>query len=158
MRFPSIDQLPPLTAAETADWYYPAYEHRPYTPYFANQVIDLITVEEHLLRHLKYLRTNGNTGELIVDLQSHGALSLPRWELELAGRQYVSVNEASSFRVTLAAEAQLQNEDGTAAVTFSGDWGSRLSDFGQLIHHLLPYITTIQLVTNHDQVVFTVPK
>jgi len=158
MRFPSISQLPLLTAEETADWYYPAYERRPYTSRFANQVIDLITTEEHFWRHLKYLRISGINGNIVIDLQSHGSLSLPRWELEVGGRQFVSVNDNSTVRVALGTQAELQVEDGTQPVVFRGDWSSRLSEFGQLVHHLLPYMSGLQLITEHDHLSFSIPK
>lgn len=156
MSFPSLTMMPPLTVEETIDWYYPAYAARPYTMHFANQVIDLITLEEELLRHLKYLRILRVSGELVVELRAHGELSLPRWEMDVAGRHFEAVNDAVTFRVTLGKEAVLE---GDLPLTLGGEWSSRLSDLGLLLHHLLPYIEVLRLrVEGMTEVVFEVPS
>ena len=151
MVFPPIDQLPPLTAQETECWYYPVFAGRPYTAKFANQVIDLITIEERFWRNLKWLRQSGQPADIYFDVLSYGELSLPKWTFSLHGNTLEGTLQPRELVVQLDQTARLK--DGTGIeIELQGDWSHRQSSLGQLVRHLLPYMETIYIVTDDDQV------
>jgi hypothetical protein len=157
MRFPPLDELPPLTAPETESWFYPTFQGRPYTEAFANRVIDFITLEEEFWRHLKYVKQADGYADIYFDLLAYGTLSLPEWSFSIQDQTFEGSNEATTLHVQVDTSALLKMPN-EPELMLDGDYSSRISSLGQLVKHLLPYMEAIYIVTDEDQASFLIPS
>lgn len=156
MRFPSVDDLPILTPEETASWFYPLFEGRPYTEPFANKVIDIISVEERFWRYMKYVKQTNSVVDIYFDLVASGSVSLPKWSFQIKDQTFSGDNRPSTLSIQIDGMARMRVEpDGE--VDIAGDWSSRLSELGKVVKYLLPYMDAIYIVTDEDQASLLLP-
>jgi len=167
MRFPPLEKLPPLTETERQNWYYPAYQNRPYTPAFANKLVTLNTVEENFWRHLKFLKKHKLPADIYFDLQPYGQQSLPVWKFSLQGESFQALNTPSTIHIEIGDNQSNQKSppnsprayfqaDTDLTINLKGDYSSRQSALGEMLRHLLPYIDAIYIVTDDDQADFLI--
>lgn len=122
------------TYLRETDFYFPAFEGRPYTSQFAAELLQLTTLYSLFWERIQ------NAKDIVLNLYYHGEVSLPKWDFRIGETKFEEFPDNTVIRLTLV--------NGTIAIhndVHTPKMFDNLLNFKAFLSHIFPYVKSIKI-------------